>query len=64
MGDNPKGYTTDNRFHGRFESAFVQAHLKAGDVTANMTHLPRVFPDVRVAVIAYLNTSWVTSAAP
>ena len=58
VGDNPNGYTTDNRFHGRFESAFVQAHLKAGDVTANMTHLPRVFPDVRVAVIAYLNTSF------
>ncbi len=58
VGDNPKGYATDNRFHGRFESAFVQAHMKAGDVTANMTHAPQLFPDVRAAVIAYLNTSF------
>ena len=41
VGDNPNGYTTDNRFHGRFESVFVQAHLKAGDVTANRSHAPR-----------------------
>lgn len=58
VGENPKGYTTDNRFHGRFESAFVQAHLKAPDVTSYMTHAPQLFPDVRTAVIAYLNTSF------
>ena len=58
VGENPKGYTTDNRFHGRFESAFVQAHMTAPDVIGSMTHAPQVFPDVRAAVIAYLNTSF------
>ena len=28
------------------------------DVTAHMTHAPQLFPNVRVAVIAYLNTSF------
>lgn len=32
VGDNPRGYPTDNRFHGRFESAFVQAHIKTDDI--------------------------------
>lgn len=58
VGDNPKGYTTDNRFHYRFESAFVQAHIKAPDVKAAMTHAPQTFPALRPAVLAYLKESY------
>ena len=31
-GPNPKGYTTEHRIHSQFESAFVSANIKAGDV--------------------------------
>jgi hypothetical protein len=53
-GDNPKGYTTDNRFHGRFESQYVQAHIRESDVRAALTAAPQVFPRTRDAVLAYL----------
>jgi len=58
VGDNPKGYTSDNRFHGRFESAYVQANIKLPDILAGMTAKPRVFPNVRDAIVTYLNTSF------
>lgn len=58
VGENPKGYTTDNRFHYRFESAYVQANIKLPDVLAGMTKRPRVLPNLREAIIAYLNTSF------
>jgi hypothetical protein len=58
VGDNPKGYTTDNRFHYRFESAFVQAHIKAPDIRAAMTNGVQTFPAIRPAVLRYLATSF------
>jgi hypothetical protein len=58
VGENPKGYPTDNRFHSRFESQFVQAHIKLPDVLSRMKGEPRVFPNLRVAVLEYLNTSF------
>jgi hypothetical protein len=58
VGDNPKGYATDNRFHSRFETQFVQAHMKLPDVLGGMKGEPRVFPDLRAAVIAYLRASF------
>lgn len=58
VGDNPQGYTTDKTLHSRFESQFVQAHTKLPDVLAAMTAAPRVLPNVRDAVIAYLNSSF------
>ena len=58
VGDNPKGYPTDNRFHSRFESQYVQAHIKLPDILAGMKGQPRVFPNLRVAVLEYLNTSF------
>lgn len=58
VGENPKSYATDNRFHSRFESAYVQAHITLPDVIAGMTNTPRVFPDLRAAVIAYLSTTF------
>lgn len=58
VGDNPKGYPTDNRFHSRFESQYVQANIKLPDVLSRVTATPRVFPNVRAAVLEYLNTSF------
>lgn len=58
VGENPKGYTSDNRFHGRFESAFVQAQIKLPDILAQMNGAPRVLPNLREAIVAYLNTSF------
>jgi len=57
VGNNPKGYPTDNRFHGRFGSAFVQAYTKTADVREAMIYAPRAFPDRRRAVVAYLMTT-------
>lgn len=54
VGANPKGYATDTRFHGRFESQFVQAHVREDDLRAAMNMTARSFPDVRRAVVAYL----------
>lgn len=58
VGENPKGYTSDNRFHGRFESAFVQGQIKLPDVLGGMNGKPQVFPNLRTAIVAYLNTSF------
>ena len=58
VGDNPKGYTSDNRFHTRFESQYVQSYIKLPDVLAGMTHDARVLPNLREAIVAYLSTSY------
>ena len=57
VGDNPKGYATDNRMHSRFESIYVQSHMALGDVQPLVSTTPRVFPDVRQATLEYLNTT-------
>jgi hypothetical protein len=54
VGENPKGYTTDTRFHGRIESPFVQAHAKEADLRAAATAAPQVFDNVRGAVVTDL----------
>jgi hypothetical protein len=58
VGDNPRGFATDSRFHARFESAYVQSHLRLADVLDNLTDPPRVLPDLRQAVHAYLDSSF------
>lgn len=58
VGDNPKAYTSDNRFHSRFESAFVQAHIKLPDVLASMTNSARVLPNLRESIVSYLTNSF------
>src|SRR5690606_26729671 len=54
---NPNGYATDNRFHSRFETSFVQAHVRLADLTPLVDRSPRRVDDVREAVIAHLNES-------
>jgi hypothetical protein len=56
-GPNPNGYATDNRFHSRFESAFVGAQISLDDVMSRMDTVARVLPDFRSAIIAYLRES-------
>ncbi len=56
-GPNPNGYATDKRFHSRFESAYVGANIKLSDVLSRVDTLPRVFPDLRTAIIAYLRST-------
>jgi hypothetical protein len=56
-GPNPNGYATDKRFHSRFESAYVGANIKLSDVLPHVDATPRVFPDVRAAIVAYLRES-------
>ena len=58
VGENPRGYTSDNRFHSRFESAFVQAHMQLPDILAGMTTDARVLPNLREAIVTYLTNSF------
>lgn len=53
VGANPNGYATDTRFHGRFESAFVQSRVKLVDVVPEVATRPRVFEMLRPAIIEY-----------
>ncbi|MDB4874823.1 MAG: hypothetical protein JWM41_1269 [Gemmatimonadetes bacterium] len=56
-GPNPNGYATDRAFHARFESAYVGAQIKTADVVSQVDPTPRVFPDLRAAIVAYLTES-------
>jgi hypothetical protein len=53
-GPNPNGYATDRNFHGRFEGAYVQAHIELGDVQPRVASQPRVLTDLRAEIIAYI----------
>jgi hypothetical protein len=55
--DNPHGFTTDRRFHWRFESLFVRTNVRVQDVRERATGDPTVFSDVRLAVLDFLRTS-------
>jgi hypothetical protein len=53
-GANPNGYATDKQFHARFESGFVRANVRLGDVLPHVDTVARVLPDLRAAINAYL----------
>jgi hypothetical protein len=61
VGGNPNGYATDRRFHGRFESAFVQARVTAPMVAAALRRTPhdsaRVHANLRTAVVGHVLAS-------
>ena len=55
---NPEGYTTDREFHWRFESLFVKAHVRYGDVRPHVPAAARnVAGDARAAVMAEIQES-------
>jgi hypothetical protein len=53
VGPNPNGYATDDRFHSRFESAFVQARVRQSDVSSRVGTTATTLPSLRPAIIAY-----------
>ncbi len=53
VGANPNGYSTDSRFHARFESAFVQSRIRQEDVTALVTSGATALTQLRPAIITY-----------
>lgn len=57
VGENPHGYATDERFHSRFESAFVRSRVRPEHVWGEMSAAARVFPEIRPAVLSYLRES-------
>ncbi len=57
VGANPNGYATDTRFHGRFESAYVQAKITLADITPAVGASPRVFASLRPAIVSYFMTT-------
>jgi len=55
---NPNGYTTDRGFHGRFESAFVEAHIHQSDVDQRMgDEVQSVAGHARAAILAHIEAS-------
>jgi hypothetical protein len=54
---NPNGYTTDNTFHGRFESEYVQSHIRISDLLPLINAQPRVIENPRAEILAYLRNS-------
>ncbi|MDB4912364.1 MAG: hypothetical protein JWM95_8 [Gemmatimonadetes bacterium] len=58
VGANPHGYATDKRFHSRFESTYVQAELTLEDVQPLVGSTARVFPELRPAILSYLNETF------
>jgi hypothetical protein len=54
---NPNGYTTDNTFHFRFESEYVQSHIVITDLLPLINSQPRVIDNPRAEIIAYLKHS-------
>lgn len=54
---NPNGYTTDDTFHGRFESEYVQSHIRINDLLPLIRPQPRVIENPRAEIIAYLRES-------
>lgn len=52
---NPHGYTTDRQFHARFESRFVEAHVRQADVNQRVQGTVRsVAGHARAAVMAHI----------
>jgi hypothetical protein len=54
---NPEGYTTDRGFHSRFESAFVQTHIRLEDIRSRAVAAPQVFEDPWSAILSYVRAS-------
>ncbi|HYO92039.1 MAG TPA: hypothetical protein VEQ40_10400 [Pyrinomonadaceae bacterium] len=51
---NPNNYTTDNTFHRRFESDFVQARVTLSDLLPRINKQPRTLDNPRAEVMKYL----------
>ena len=57
-GPNPNGYTTEHHIHAEFESVFVGANVKIGDVAPIVaSSKPKVLNDVFDDYVSYLEHS-------
>jgi hypothetical protein len=56
-GPNPNNYTTEHKIHALFESDFVKANVKAGDVAPLVPAKPVVLEDVFDDYMKYLRNS-------
>jgi hypothetical protein len=56
-GPNPKGYTTEHKIHALFESDYVKANVKPGDVAPLIAAKPVALGDVFTEYVAYLRHS-------
>jgi hypothetical protein len=56
VGDNPKGYSTDNTIHYRFENVYVRTHVQVNDLLP-LVGTARVITKPREELIAYLLAS-------
>ncbi|HUF50376.1 MAG TPA: hypothetical protein VMN60_06050 [Longimicrobiales bacterium] len=54
---NPRNFTTQPGFHGRFESAYVETHIQTRDLLPHMNPGPHELTNVRAAVLAFLGRS-------
>ncbi len=51
---NPEGFTTDPALHTRFETGFVDAHVRLEDVVAAERKEPRTLADPWAAILAHV----------
>ena len=56
-GPNPNGYTTEHHIHALFESEYVAANVKPGDVAPLVAARPVVLNDIFTDYVAYLRHS-------
>jgi hypothetical protein len=56
-GPNPKGYTTEHKIHGLFESEFVHNNVNAADVSPLIVTRPAPIGDVFEQYLSYLRQS-------
>lgn len=57
VGENPRGFTAERGFHGRFESIYVRENITTDDVRSGVYNGEQVFQDVREATWQFLATS-------
>jgi hypothetical protein len=57
VGPNPNGYTTEHKIHAIFESDYVKANVKPGDVAPLVAPRPKLLGDVFAEYVAYLRHS-------
>ncbi len=53
---NPNAYTTDRQFHHRFETSFVEAHVRQADVDRRVPKASNTV-EARAAVLAHIRAS-------
>ncbi len=56
-GPNPNGYTTEHKIHALFESVYVAANVKPGDIAPLIAARPKLLGDVFTDYMAYLRHS-------